>query len=486
VARVVRFPTDEIDGLDEEFLYHLGRGGEHLARHEPEAARTALVRAAEMRPRDPKVLGLLGQACYRIGRFGEAAEAYGRLLEETPLDPRAQVNLGLALLKASRTTEAIVHLERALDLNPEHRRAMGYLGLAWLDQGNVARAREWFERAGREQMVARCDVMLRASQRMAALPGPPAEQAPPAPPRPDVEVEQEVQDALRILEQGARSAAGAPANGAPTSPSAWTSTSPAGAGRPRPGAATRNVASAPPSVAAVPAPAPAAVARPPAAPAAPAEPAPEPQGEPSPPALVALVPPTTTEPAFTVGRLVRVVVAGEVLVRAGALLAVEGQVELAPEPKRLRGRVATEPFGSGGEAMARARGAGALVFAPRGRRFTAIELEGGAAHFRQGVLFAFEASLVFENERLAAPGAPDIELVRLGGQGAALVASVGELLSLEVAPGRPVRVDAAAVVGWASSLTPRLLPLVGAGAEPDAVELTGQGRVLLDPGAALA
>ena len=39
-------------------------------------------------------------------------------------------------------------LEIALDLNPEHRKAMGYLGLALLESGHVARARDWFGRAG--------------------------------------------------------------------------------------------------------------------------------------------------------------------------------------------------------------------------------------------------------------------------------------------------------------------------------------------------
>jgi uncharacterized protein (AIM24 family) len=188
---------------------------------------------------------------------------------------------------------------------------------------------------------------------------------------------------------------------------------------------------------------------------------------------------------FTVGPLLHVAVGDEVLVRLRGLVAVEGQVELAPEARRLRGRAVSESFGAGREAMHRARGKGALVFVADGRRFTPVDLQGVAAHFREDAVFGFEGALAFENGRLAAPGAPEIELVRLSGEGAALIASEGEVTALAVAPDRPVRVLAAALVGWTGALTPRLLPLARAGAEADAVELSGEGRVLLDPRAPL-
>jgi hypothetical protein len=515
MARVVRFPTEEVEKLDEEFVSHLNRGAEHIARGEPEQARVALARAAELRPRDVKALGLLGQACYRLGRFGEAAEAYGRLLQETPQESGAQVNLGLALLKTGRPSEAVVHLERALDLNPEHKRAMGYLGLAWLEQGSVARAREWFERAGRRQMVERCDAILRGERgekKAEEWKSPPPTPAPPADTRGDAEVDRELHDALRILEQGTRAAAPVAANvasgatgavpssvsGPPQggSGSRWTATSPADLGvfapdgsstvspTPNPTQAPRPpVTSTPPvltrtstaiSTAAPSAP----LSTPP--PAATPRPAPSPADE-----LDGAVLAPRGESTFTVGAVVQVAVRGEVLVRQAGLLGVEGMVELAPEGRRLRGRAVPESFGTGHDMMHRARGRGALLFAKDGRRFTEMRL-GGAAHFREDAVFGFEAGLTFENGRLAAPGAPEIELVRLAGDGAVLVATSGEVVAVEVTPDRPVRVAAAALVGWTGALTPRLLPLARPQADPDAVELSGEGRVLLDPGAPLA
>src|SRR6266496_3797009 len=87
---------DEVEGLDEEFLYHLNRGADLLAKGELEAARTALARARELRPKDPKVLGLLGQSLYKAGRYDEAVEVYGRLVDESPVEAAARINLGLA------------------------------------------------------------------------------------------------------------------------------------------------------------------------------------------------------------------------------------------------------------------------------------------------------------------------------------------------------------------------------------------------------
>ncbi len=153
----------EVEVLDEELVHHVQRGADLLARGDGAGAVVALERARELSPRDPKVLGLLGQALYRLGRFDEAVEAYQRLVDESPVEAAARVNLGLANLKAKRFTQAIRQLEIALDLQPDHKRAAGYLGLAWLEAGDPRRAREHFDRAGSAAMVARCDGLIAAA-----------------------------------------------------------------------------------------------------------------------------------------------------------------------------------------------------------------------------------------------------------------------------------------------------------------------------------
>jgi uncharacterized protein (AIM24 family) len=171
----------EVEGTDEEFLFHLSRGSDLLSKGESEPARASLERALGLRPRDAKVLGLLGQAYYRLGLYERSAEVYQKVVDENPTEATAHVNLGLANLKAKRLAEAVRQLTIALDLHPGHKKAMGYLGLALLDSGEPGRAREWFVKAGSEAGVARCDEVLSGrtpAPEPAAVPEEPAEPAP--------------------------------------------------------------------------------------------------------------------------------------------------------------------------------------------------------------------------------------------------------------------------------------------------------------------
>jgi len=404
VARApVTRQDDEVEGLDEEFLFHLHRGGELLARGEVEPARAALTRARELRPRDPQSLGLLGQALYRLGRFDEAADAYGRLVDESPVEAAPRVNLGLASLKAKRHETAIRQLEVALDLAPGHKKAMGYLGLAWLERGDFGRAREWFARAGSDAMVARCDELL-------ALARPAAEDAALSEPQPEPTTPPSPQD-------DGEAAAGAAAADAPQA----------------------------------------------------AEPA--------------------AAATFTVhGDRLGVRVGEDVLVRAHGLLAVRGGVRLVPEMKRFRGSPTERPFGVGVARVLRASGEGELVYRIAGARLVELAVESEPTYFAERVVFAFEGALAFENGRVASRGAPDLDLVHLTGPGSVIVALRGEAVPVAASPGAPVRVPVLALVGWSGTLTPRVGDLVEGGAEGAeglTIELTGEGRVLVDDGAAL-
>jgi uncharacterized protein (AIM24 family) len=118
-----------------------------------------------------------------------------------------------------------------------------------------------------------------------------------------------------------------------------------------------------------------------------------------------------------------------------------------------------------------------------GRRFTVLDLGGEAGFFREPVVFGFEEVVAFENGRLASPGG-DVDLVHLRGRGRVVLRTAGEPLAIEVTPSAPVRVPSRALVGWVGTLTPRLVPPPEGGPTGGVVELSGDGRVLVDGGRA--
>lgn len=58
---------------------------------------------------------------YDAGRYGEAAEAYERLLEDSPRDAGLHYNLGNSLFKSGRLGRATASYERAFSLDPRDR-----------------------------------------------------------------------------------------------------------------------------------------------------------------------------------------------------------------------------------------------------------------------------------------------------------------------------------------------------------------------------
>ncbi len=474
-------PADE-----QAFVRHLTQGAQALGRGAVEEARASLEEALTLRPRDAKALGLIGQALYRQGLFEQAAVAWQRLVEDNPAEPGARVNLGLAQLKARRLPEAVRQLEIALDLQPEHKKALGYLGLALLESGDPGRARGCFARAGSEALVARCDELLAAQ---AASVAPPHQLEPAAPQAPA----QALGPLLGV----------AAAEAAPDRPADPLADLPPGAVAVEEPPLEESVPAGPPDDPAAPGEAeapfdalPADGAALPAPPHGPdhAEGAPEHQPEAASPAALTSVPtlsswaaermlqPPAEEPFAADGAALAVAVHGELLCRLDGLLAWRGQVGFLAEVKRFRGRATDKPFGERSDRMHRLDGHGLVLLSAVGRRFTVLDLGGDAAFFREVVVFGLEEVVAYENGRLASP-AGDVDLVHLRGQGRVVLRTAGEPLAVAVTPEAPVRVPARALVGWVGGLTPRLSPAPEGSTLGGAVELSGQGLVLVDRGA---
>jgi uncharacterized protein (AIM24 family) len=190
---------------------------------------------------------------------------------------------------------------------------------------------------------------------------------------------------------------------------------------------------------------------------------------------------------FSVGDgILAVEVRSALRVRLDGLFATQGHVAMAPEVKRFRGRPTEQPFGEGTTRVHRVSGAGVLLYRAAGRRFTALDLGGDAAYVREEALFGFEEGVAFENGRVASAISAELNLVHLRGRGRILLATAGEPVAVDVLPETPLKVPVAALVGWLGALTPRVCALVEDDEAPlvVAVELAGDGRVVLDPAAA--
>jgi len=429
--------TEEaISAADQEFQHLLEQGEERLAAGDAEGARDSLRKAADRLPRDVAALGLFGQACYRAGLYEEAAEAYGKLVDENPAEVSGRVNLGLAWLKGGRRPEAVRQFSIALDLDPDHRKSMGYLGLALLESGDPRAARPWLEKSGSAPLLARCDALL--------------------------------------ADQGAATAA---ATAAATS------------------AATAPVVNRP-----SPTPAPTPVMTPATAPAPRPSPTPQPLRSPvAPGGLGAFAAGRTVRPppeVFAVDEgILHVAVRGELVCRIDGLFAVRGAVTAHPEVKRFRGKVTEKPFGAGRDRMNRMAGEGALFFRTGGWVFTVVDLAGDTGYFREGAVFALEEAVIFENGRVPSRHSRDLDLVHLRGRGRMLLRTAGAPVAIEVSGSESLRVPPSALVGWMGAVTPRIGLLGGVDGvaatapspgSPVMVELTGDGRVFVDPDAAPA
>jgi uncharacterized protein (AIM24 family) len=145
--------------------------------------------------------------------------------------------------------------------------------------------------------------------------------------------------------------------------------------------------------------------------------------------------------------------------------------------------------------MHRATGTGALFFRTGGWVFTVVDLAGDAGYFREDAVFALEEAVVFENGRVPSRHSRDLDLVHLRGRGRLLLRTVAAPVAIELSGAEPLRVPPAALVGWTGAVTPRIGLLSAEGVPLDAlpspgtpvmVEMTGDGRVFVDPDASTA
>ncbi len=139
----------------EDFLFHLYRGSELLEDNRAREAKDELSRAFALDPDDPKVVGLLATACFRLGQYSEALKLFEQLRAIGENDATLSLNLSLCYLKTSQLTLAMSELESLTSSIPDHRRAWGYLGLVYERLALFDKAEHAFTLSGHVQLAAR-------------------------------------------------------------------------------------------------------------------------------------------------------------------------------------------------------------------------------------------------------------------------------------------------------------------------------------------
>ena len=484
------FDEDDSDLADnQEFDRALSAGNEAISQGNPAEARVALEKALRYKPRNQRARNLLGLSLFKLGELAKAEEIYRALIEDHPSDPTLRVNLGLVFLKQNASVEAVRCFETALDLSPDHQKAQNYLGLALAQKGELARAREWFLKAGNDAMADRMAQALQQNPVRVVAEGAAAALSRGQPFAPATEEKERKGDTLEIprppglegkKEHWVATAPGAAAMAPVAAEVSRTPKGPVVANTPEP--------SAPPPAEPAPAAAPAPADAPAAAPAAAKKPAAGAKPGEAPPSVsqytsAKKMPVPEQAGGFVIGQSeILVHVRGGMLTRLDGLVASWGTVTMKPELKRFRGKATDKPFGEGPRRMLRASGEGRYVISREGRCFTALELGDEPAYFREEVLFAFEESLLFENGRVPSRSGADLHLVHLRGRGKLLLVTTGAPKAVEVRKGEPLRIPMDQLIGWHGPLIqPRLAPIVEEAPEMGvALELAGEGRALID------
>lgn len=163
-----RTPFDQ--GL---FLAHLNKGKEYYDQKRFDEAERELEEAYLLRPRDQKVLNLLGLVYFKQEKYEKAEEVYRKLIAESPEAHTLYYNLGLIHLKLQRLEEAESSFLKSLELARDNPKINFYLGSIYEKQRRFPDAIYQYRQAGATIMVRRVEDKMAAATTRPPLPARP-------------------------------------------------------------------------------------------------------------------------------------------------------------------------------------------------------------------------------------------------------------------------------------------------------------------------
>ena len=151
--------------------------------------------------------------------------------------------------------------------------------------------------------------------------------------------------------------------------------------------------------------------------------------------------------------------------------------------RRSRGHNTEQAFDHGGSQLHAVSGRGYLIAVPGKHAFSAVSLDDDILYLREDLVFAFEASLRWENGNV--PGLRGkLPVVQFRGDGAVALRLARPLVRVKLPAQGMVFVDADRLAGWIGRVIPRaVVPPPGGPLGAMCVECTGEGIVLVEPAA---
>jgi uncharacterized protein (AIM24 family) len=457
-----RAPFDQ--GL---FLKHFNKGKSLYDEKRFEEAERELEEAYLLRPRDQKVLNLLGLVYFKQDKYDKAEEVYRKLAAESPDAHTLFYNLGLIYFKLSRMEEAETAFLKALELNRENPKISFYLGSIYERLHRFQDAIYRYRQAGANLMVRRVEDKL-AARRPAAgdtkQPDPDTNPLlkPKVRPKPDDTAEFLAQEVVRGLEDIENTL---PPN-KKLRPVSETLLSPA--------APKRNLDTdtarfrVPPGMATAPGAGPAVISFPAGA---------SEKEHTLPPA----VPARRAESfRFLENNLMEIDFSGKVFIKQGTIYSYGGNLTFWVKDRRPGGQ----------PALVIITGTGKVILTDKEREVTFMQVHDETVFIEPTHLLACEESLT---PRYVPLGDSDagLEVLALEGRGMVALSVASKPLALSVTPDLPVSVPASSVITWSGGVTPRVIDdqqlyavMAPSGKHTGPlIRLEGTGRVLVEQAA---
>lgn len=438
----------------------MARGHELLRQGQLDEAQQILQAALTADPTNSRVMALLGLAHFRAGTFEPARALYEQLTVQFPAEASHHLNLGLAHLKLGNAAHAVDALEKSRAIDPSQGRTVAYLGLAYARAGRYPQAYRAFLLAGQPELANEVAPNIGAAVRGSI----------------HAELQQSGIPSLGENSASsdsfstARSNGGGKPSGERSAPAHRDSTP---LYRSIPNSARSRISAA------------LAVATPTSASASssPREPSDAKQPVPlSQFATVALVRPDDSGERFEIGQggVLVMRVADRLYTRLDGVVATSGSLTFDPAMRRRHGRQTADRFDCGGSQLHAVAGQGYLLAVPRQRTFSAMALDDDVLYIREDLVFAFDASVRWENGYV--PGLrTSSPFVQFRGDGAVVLACERPLVRVKLPAQTEVAVDSANLAGWVGRVIPRASTAAHRPGATAIVECSGEGIILVDP-----